>query len=704
MSSARRARRLLRPTPSRRFRRRDSAAARSETHSSVGLPAKTTWRRRRRSTHTARDPRCLPFRVAEQNVAAKYDGEDQTDRRVPAVRSTRPFRRRLAIVKAAGGATASPRDRADASASAESGETPSPCCSKGTAVARRKPARWRLERRRRVPVRSRRTTRSEISAKRPSRAARERPLVRARRALRFVVQMHRATRLHYDFRLEADGVLASWAVPKGPTLAPGDRRFAMHVEDHPLDYRDFEGNIPEGQYGAGSVIVWDKGTYALAEGDDPADEIANGKIKFVLHGKKLHGEFTLVKIKPREHESGDPWLLIKDQRRARRSEVRSGRPSRVGQERQDARRRRARSARENLAVEAERASRRGCRHEAAARERQARPAFRIRSRSCWRRSSTILSTTPSGCSRSSGTAIARSARSTEDSFSLVSRNGLDMLRRFPELDELADAFASLPVVVDGEIVSLDAEGRSEFQRLQESQKKPAGLTYVAFDLLYADGTDLRSKPLEERKALLERLIRERRLVLYSKHIVGKGKALYDVAQKQRLEGIIGKKRDSTYQERRSRDWVKIKTGHEQEFVVGGWTEPKGSRSGFGALLLGVYREGRAALRRLGRDGVHREDAGRSLTSGCARSSARRRRSSIRSTPTHRGIGFRPSSSSKCASPSGRATDICASPPIWGCVQTSRRRTSSPSFRWTSDGRAARRGARRIAHALALESR
>ncbi|HEY1882940.1 MAG TPA: DNA polymerase ligase N-terminal domain-containing protein, partial [Candidatus Cybelea sp.] len=118
--------------------------------------------------------------------------------------------------------------------------------------------------------------------------------------LRFVVQMHRATRLHYDFRLEAGGVLASWAVPKGPTLKPLDRRLAMHVEDHPLDYRDFEGTIPAGQYGAGSVIVWDNGTYTLAEGSDPAKEIANGKIKFILHGKKLHGEFTLVKIKPRE--------------------------------------------------------------------------------------------------------------------------------------------------------------------------------------------------------------------------------------------------------------------------------------------------------------------------------------------------------------------------------------------------------------------
>jgi bifunctional non-homologous end joining protein LigD len=165
-----------------------------------------------------------------------------------------------------------------------------------------------------------------------------------------------------------------------------------------------------------------------------------------------------------------------------------------------------------------------------------------------------------------------------------------MLVRFPVLEELAEAFGSVPIVVDGEIVSLDATGRSEFQRLQESQKKPAGLSYAVFDLLYADGTDLRTRPLQERKALLERLIRNDELVLYSKHVIGKGKALFERARDQKLEGIIGKKRDSTYQERRSRDWVKIKTGYEQEFVVGGWTEPKGSRKGFGALLLGVYEK------------------------------------------------------------------------------------------------------------------
>jgi bifunctional non-homologous end joining protein LigD len=135
---------------------------------------------------------------------------------------------------------------------------------------------------------------------------------RGSKRLRFVIQKHRATRLHYDFRLEADGAMPSWAVPKGPTMVPGERRLAMHVEDHPLAYRTFEGVIPNGQYGAGEVIIWDEGWYELAEGTDPGKEIANGKIKFILHGKKLHGMFTLVKIKPKEGEHGDPWLLIKD--------------------------------------------------------------------------------------------------------------------------------------------------------------------------------------------------------------------------------------------------------------------------------------------------------------------------------------------------------------------------------------------------------
>ena len=404
--------------------------------------------------------------------------------------------------------------------------------------------------------------------------------------MRFVVQMHRASRLHYDFRLEADGVLASWAVPKGPTLVPGDRRLAMHVEDHPLDYRDFEGNIPAGQYGAGSVIVWDRGTYALAEGDDPASEIAGGKIKFVMHGKKLRGEFTLVKIKAREGESGEPWLLLKDRDEFADSKydpadhpesVKSGKTLKDIAENPRAKTWQSKPSARSAGVA------------------RRRPTVK---RDPLPRPKTLMLATlvdepfddPEWLFEIKWDGYRALCTIDENSFELVSRNGLDMLRRFPDLRSLATAFKSVPVVIDGEIVSLDAKGRSAFQRLQESQKKPAGLTYAAFDLLYADGKDLRSEPLEERKALLERLIRDDSPVLYSKHVVGRGKTLFENARKRELEGIIGKKRSSTYQERRSRDWVKIKTGNEQEFVVGGWTEPKGSRKSFGALLLGVYEK------------------------------------------------------------------------------------------------------------------
>jgi bifunctional non-homologous end joining protein LigD len=406
--------------------------------------------------------------------------------------------------------------------------------------------------------------------------------------LRFVVQMHRATRLHYDFRLEAGGVLASWAVPKGPTLAPGERRLAMHVEDHPLAYRDFEGVIPQGQYGAGSVIVWDRGTYALAEGEDPAREIARGKIKFVLYGRKLRGEFTLVRIKRREGEVGEPWLLIKDRDRyadasydpaAHPESVKSGKT--LDEIARDPR---------SKTWQSKPSSR-----------RSGAPKLRARAR---------RDPIPKLKSVMLATLVAQPFDDPDwlfeikwDGFraictidasaklSLVSRNGLDLLDRFASLEALADAFSSVPIVVDGEIVSLDAQGRSDFGRLQEAQKnRAADLSYVAFDVLYADGRDLRREPLEKRKALLQRLIRDDAPVLYSKHVAGEGIALFEEAKRRKLEGIVGKRRDSTYQERRSRDWVKIKTGYRQEFVVGGWTQGKGSRKGFGALLLGVYRK------------------------------------------------------------------------------------------------------------------
>jgi bifunctional non-homologous end joining protein LigD len=408
---------------------------------------------------------------------------------------------------------------------------------------------------------------------------------RSAQKLRFVVQMHHASRLHYDFRLEADGVLASWAVPKGPTLKPLDRRLAMHVEDHPMDYRTFEGNIPAKQYGAGSVIVWDEGTYELAEGDDPATEIANGKIKFIMQGHKLNGEFTLVKIKAREGEHGEPWLLLKDRDQyADEKYDPADHPESVktGKTLDDV----ASDAKAKIWNSKPKAT-----HAAAPK----RPA-RVKRDPLPKLKSVMLATLVEEPFDDDDWLFeikwdgyrAICTVDEKGTLTLQSRNDIDLLARFPALEDVGESFTSAPIMVDGEIVSLDDEGRSSFQRLQEAQKTPRALTFVAFDLLYADGRDLRKTPLEERKALLQRSIREGGRVLYSQHVVGTGREFYNAAAANGLEGIVGKLRDSTYQERRSRDWVKIKALHEQEFVVGGWTEPRNSRVAFGALLLGAY--------------------------------------------------------------------------------------------------------------------
>jgi len=334
------------------------------------------------------------------------------------------------------------------------------------------------------------------------------------------------------------------------------------------------------------VIVWDEGTYELAEGDDPADEIANGKIKFIMYGKKLRGLFTLVRIKPRENESGDPWLLFKDHDQYdRKSYDVNDYPESVksGKTLEDIR---------------------GEKHP---RTWQSRPK------------GSKADDPPKG-DPPKGDPIPKIATpelatlvdgpfddndwlfeikwdgyraicfvDAKHKLSLKSRNGNDLLGQFPDLADLARAFKRVPIVVDGEIVSLDSKGRSDFSRLQEYGEKGGRLTYVAFDLLYANGRDLRKTPLEERKAALEDIIADDTVVMYSKHVVGKGKALYAQAKKNHLEGIIGKKRASLYYERRTRDWVKIKAQLNEEFVVGGWTDPRGSRKGFGSLLLGAYK-------------------------------------------------------------------------------------------------------------------
>lgn len=414
--------------------------------------------------------------------------------------------------------------------------------------------------------------------------------------LRFVVQQHRATRLHWDFRLEADGVMPSWAVTKGPTLVAGEKRLAMRTEDHPLDYRTFEGVIPEGNYGAGEVIVWDEGTYRLAEGDDPRRAIDSGKLKIVLAGKKLRGLFTLVRMKPRAGEHGDPWLLFKDHDEfedpawkveEHGESVKTGMTlAELQRSREDAPIWKSNRAAAAGGIAVKKAARKAVKADRI--PRTAKPML-----------TTLIDAPfddPDWLFELKWDGYRAIAVVEKDDVTLTSRNAKDLLGQFPEMKSLAKAFRSLPVVVDGELCVLDAHGRPDFQALQgrdkpirgHTRKKPSPVTFVVFDLLYADGRDLRERPLEERKRLLEQLVVPDRGVMYSKHWLAKGEELFALAQRRGLEGIVGKLRTSPYRSVRSREWVKIKAKRRQELVIGGWTEPRGSRKEFGSLLVGVY--------------------------------------------------------------------------------------------------------------------
>jgi bifunctional non-homologous end joining protein LigD len=415
---------------------------------------------------------------------------------------------------------------------------------------------------------------------------------KARTEARFVVQMHRATRLHYDFRLEADGVLKSWAIPKGPSFDTREKRLAMMVEDHPLDYRDFEGIIPEGNYGAGEVIVWDRGTYRLLEGSNTTEAIAKGSLKFEMFGEKLHGAFALVHIKGRGGEE-NAWLLIKERDEAVDPNWR------IEDHAQSV------SSGKTLADIA--GDPRAPHWQS---KDKATPSARTQARNERR---AALAPLPTIASPMLATAVdapfddpqwffelkwdgyrAIAQVERDGTVAIVSRNGNDFTQRFPELSAIAEAFDERPVVVDGEICVLDDQGRPSFAALQErldrfgrsGPKTP--VTYVVFDLLYGNGRDLRNEPLEARKAALEGILTGRGPVMLGKHVVGSGTELFALAREGGLEGIVAKKRTSTYQERRSRDWLKMKLLARQEFVIGGWTEARGSRKHFGALLVGVY--------------------------------------------------------------------------------------------------------------------
>jgi bifunctional non-homologous end joining protein LigD len=402
----------------------------------------------------------------------------------------------------------------------------------------------------------------------------------------FVVQKHAARRLHYDVRLEMDGVLKSWAVPKGPSLRAEEKRLAVHVEDHPVEYADFEGIIPAGNYGAGAVIVWDRGWYRLVKEGTPAAQLTAGRLEIELFGVKLRGRWTLARMGGKSKE----WLLLKkadefvaaDEATDRFPEsVLSGLT--VEEVRDGSTRLTTLAARLASAPAGE--------VDAATQSVMlASPAARPFSDARW-----LFEIKYDGVRVLAAREGARVA--------LYGRAGQDFTSRYSEVVTALRALPLTRFVLDGEVVALDEAGRPSFQRLQnrmhltrpadvERERSTVPVSAVFFDALALEGRDLRRLPLLERKACLALAVPARGVIRYGDHVVERGEAFYEAAAEQRVEGILAKRVDSRYTGGRTREWLKIKCHRRQEFVIGGWTDPQGARGLFGALHLGVYEDGR----------------------------------------------------------------------------------------------------------------
>jgi bifunctional non-homologous end joining protein LigD len=475
------------------------------------------------------------------------------------------------------------------------------------------------------------------------------PKLEKKSGRRFVVQKHRASRLHYDFRLEMEGVLKSWAVPKGPSLDPADKRLAMQVEDHPVSYFDFEGTIPEDNYGAGTVMVWDVGTWEplspipvkgkFVPGTDAeaSEMIRQGDFKIRLHGERLKGDFALIHMRARRPGSkGTEWLLIKKQDDA----VVKG----YDIEQFDS------------SVLTKRSMKAIAGDNASAEWKNSRPAARGKVKAAWladtlekldkKKQKQNITTEDKEAHRGKKKTSAVSAPSAvkglrteqhpmpavihpmlatpadkpfdddkwlfeikwdgyraiafieDGKVRLVSRTQNDLTAQFADLHDLPKYVKASTAILDGEIVALDQTGRSSFSLMQQrtgfrkygrraASQPGIQVLYYAFDLLYLDGADLRRAGLEQRKQALSKIITAGGPLHLSEHF-GQGKALFEAAKQQGLEGILAKKRSSPYEEHRSSDWLKIKITSTIDCVIGGWTEPEGTRSYFGSVVLGLY--------------------------------------------------------------------------------------------------------------------
>lgn len=442
----------------------------------------------------------------------------------------------------------------------------------------------------------------------------------------FVVQRHDATRLHYDFRLEVDGVLKSWAVPKSPPIEPNEKRLAVFVEDHPVEYATFAGQIPKGNYGAGEVRIWDHGTFEPEGPGSASEQIKNGEIKFRLFGERLKGSYVLVKMKNSQKQN--EWLFIRHKDRLPGEEVKpTGGPVQIYGAvpvYPPPRPASADAAKNAKAVDNPKA--------AAAKKEEAKKLPRPKGRrGTWMDGqadteelalidpSTLKGAVETVMPRSVDAALAllgdkpfsdpnwlfeikwdgqrTLAFLSKGDVELRSRTHRSVTHQFPEFHSLARSVRAIEAILDGEIVVLDESGRSDFQKLQNrfigsapsaAMQDQYPVTYYFFDILYCDGYDLRKVPLIERKKLLQSVLRPSNTLRFSDHQLEHGKELYALASAQQLEGILAKEIHSPYVGKRTRFWIKLKISKMVDTVVGGWTEPRNSRDYFGALLVGLY--------------------------------------------------------------------------------------------------------------------
>ncbi|HSI51848.1 MAG TPA: DNA ligase D [Ideonella sp.] len=412
-------------------------------------------------------------------------------------------------------------------------------------------------------------------------------------ALSFVVQKHWATRLHYDFRIELDGVMLSWAVPKGPSYDSHDKRLAAHVEDHPISYSSFEGTIPAGQYGAGKVIVWDEGTWHPV-GDSHA-ALRAGNLKFELRGHKLKGKWALIRMKGRG-EKQEPWLLIKE----KDEYVRPASEFSVVDEFPDSVKSLQEPPPKKTAVRkapAKRAAKRGA--GAAPLHPGAKPAAAL-PKTFSPQLATLVDAPPGDPSdwvyeiKFDGYRLL--ARIDAGDVQLHTRNGNDWTAKLKPLQAEIARMKLPDGWYDGEIVVLNDKGVPDFGALQTAfdAARPKPIVYFVFDVPFMGGFDLREVPLDDRRAALRTALATRpsEHVKFSEAFDAPPGSVVASACRLGLEGVIAKRRDAAYRSTRSSDWIKLKCSHRQEFVIGGWTDPKASRTGIGSLLLGVYEGGK----------------------------------------------------------------------------------------------------------------